>query len=301
MRTLHLSLRLLSLLIALVLLSAILFSRAVVAESDAWIAKRCEELKGGLVKFEGRAREIREEIDEKERELGWLQLFQNSLEDPVLYATAGGRLLLAGVLAEYLRFKQVKGRPNLPDVFIGKLGELPEFVNQWAKRVRTELPQLREARAQEQTEVARQIFILRESSESLNCSGSSTDGQAAALKRILGTWRADETGSVVEITPDGYGVLREGGRNSIGYGFSPGDTSLRNFQAVDDAIEAELLIRASKEDCPLLSALPVKATIRVQPDRTFILTAPVYTYCLNICRWSDDTTNTLTRTYRRVD
>ena len=286
---------------AIIMLSlVVLLGRPAVAYGDDWKDQRCKEIQNGLTSLEQRAPQIRKEIAEREEEMGLLQRFQKGSQAVYLSTILNTvPLVPRAIIGSYPGMT-----PELADMLVNRVSDLQAYVNQREIRVRqTELPRLQE----EQTNVGRQIFLLRDESESLKCqsplAGGNKSGEANLLQRIVGEWEAEETRSVIEITQDGNGVLspdNDAEGKAAELGLKPGDTILANFRIVGDTLEAELTIRASKENCPSLEAKRVIATIKFQSDDTFILTAPSYAYCIRPCRWTEQKTSTLTRTYHRI-
>lgn len=286
----NLALRCLRFSTPLVLLTLILLSLSVVAYGDEWKDQRCTELQTGLEGLEKRAPKIREEIAEKEEELASLQSFQKVSETTQASAIINHVPLIP--IALVVRFPGIA--PLLSDMLVRRGGDLLSDINKREIRLKmTELPRLRE----EQSEVGRQIFILRDERESLSCGESPTEGGAA--RRVVGEWQVVETGDFLRIKEEGSGMLLETMQND--FGFEEGDIVLSNFQVKSDLIEAELVLRAAKADCPTLRPITTKATINVQPGgKTFTLTAPSYAYCTQPCQWSKEQAGTLTRTFKRV-
>jgi hypothetical protein len=260
------------------------------AYGDDWKDQRCREIQSGVASLEQRAPEIREQIAKLENELGRLQSFQGGGQtiylSTVINHVPGVAVAVVGSLTGM--------RPEFANELVNRTGDLQAYVNQREIRVRkTELPALQE----EQTDVGRRIFLLRDERDSLKCSETGEIDQS--FRRIVGEWKIEETEQFARIEPEGRGMLLETMENT--YGFEEGDIFLTNFGVDGEVIKAELTIRASKEDCPSLNPRAVPASIKVQPDsNTFTLTAANYSYCTTSCQWTDEQVGTLTRTFVRI-
>lgn len=278
-------------------LPLVLLSLPFVAYGDEWKELRCREIQNGLTNLEQRAPKLREEIAKLERELGLLQSFQRGGQTVYLSTIINHVPVVAVAVVGSLTGM----RPEFADVVVNRVGDLQAYVNQREIRVRiTELPLLQE----EQTNVGRQIFLLRDELESLQCpsaGGDETRDPAKLLQRIAGEWQIAETGNFVRIEPENNrAILLETAENT--FGFEEGGTVLSKFRVAGDVIEAEFAIYASKDDCPSLRPVTVTATINVQPGGgAFTLTAPNYAYCTDICKWTDEKVGTIQRTFKRPD
>jgi hypothetical protein len=150
--------------------------------------------------------------------------------------------------------------------------------------------------------IARQISILRESMVSLKCSNSadaSVNGNL--LQQLAGLWR-DDMGNVIEIKANGTAVYRELSAGMVSNA-KAGSVTLSGIHVVgNNNLEAMLMTQAKQKDCPLLGAMPAKATIKVgQGGNTLFLNSKSMEYDLDTCNWTGHVYGELNITYTRMN